>query len=72
MAEGRRRTLEILREVFEKKGNSIREIIGRCSNLTEKQIVKLRRLLDAVKNTARQPRPKEMLRELTRAARVAG
>jgi hypothetical protein len=72
IAEGRRLTLEILREVFEKKGNSIREIIGRCSNLTEKQILKLRALLDAVKNTARQPQPKELLRGLTSAARVAG
>jgi hypothetical protein len=70
--EGRRRTLEILREVFQKKGNSIREIIGRCSTLTENQILKLRALLDAVKNTARQPRPKELLRGLTSAARVAG
>ena len=70
--EGRRRTLEILREVFQKKGNSVREIIGRCSNLTEKQILKLRALLDAVKNTARQPQPKELLRGLTSAARVAG
>jgi hypothetical protein len=72
VAEGRRRTLEILREVFQKKGNSVREIIGRCSNLTEKQILKLRALLDAVKYTARQPRPKELLRGLTSAARVAG
>src|SRR5262249_33801489 len=72
VAEGRQQTLEILREVFQKKGNSVREIIGRCSNLTEKQILKLRALLDAVKNTARQPRPKELLRGLTSAARVAG
>ena len=33
-------------EVFQKKGNSIREIIGRCSNLRETQILKLRALLD--------------------------
>jgi hypothetical protein len=72
VAEGRRQTLEILREVFQKKGNSIREIIGRCSNLTEKQILKLRALLDAVKNTARKPRPAELLRGLSSAARVAG
>jgi hypothetical protein len=57
LAEGREWTLEILRDVFEKKGNSIREIIGRCSNLTEKQIRKLRVLLHEVKNTARKPRP---------------
>jgi hypothetical protein len=55
VAEGRDWTLEILRDVFEKKGNSIREIIGRCSNLTEKQIPKLRALLHAVKTTVRNP-----------------
>src|SRR5262245_32841486 len=42
VAEGRRRTLEILREVFDKKGDSVREIMGRCRNLTEKQILELR------------------------------
>jgi hypothetical protein len=69
---GRQRTLRILREVFRKKGNSIRDIIGRCSNLTEQQILKLRALLDAVKNMASQPRPKERCRGLASAARVAG
>jgi hypothetical protein len=72
LEEGRRRTLDILREVFQCKGNSIREVMGRWRNLTEKQIVKLRALLDAVKNTASQPRPKELLRGLTSEARVAG
>ena len=72
LAEGRLRTLEILREVFGKKGNSVREIIGRCSNMTEKQILKMRALLDAVKDSVRQPRPKELLRGLASAARVAG
>ena len=70
--EGRYRTLEILHEVFQKNGSSIREIIGRCSNLTEEQILKLRALLDAVKNSARRPRPSELLRRLASAARVAG
>jgi hypothetical protein len=56
LAEGREWTLDILRDVFEKKGNSVVEIIGRCSNLTEKHILKLRALLDAVKNEARRPR----------------
>lgn len=51
VAEGRRRTLEILRDVFQKKGDSIRAIMGRCRNLTEKQILKLRAYLDAVKKT---------------------
>lgn len=72
LEEGRRKTLEILREVFQSKGNSIREIMGRWRNLTEKQILKLRALLDAVKNTAIQPRPKELLHGLTSEARVAG
>jgi hypothetical protein len=72
LEEGRRRTLEILCEVFQKKGDSIREIIGRCRNLTDNQILKLRALLDAVKDTARQPQPKELLRGLTSEARVAG
>jgi hypothetical protein len=71
LAEGRRHTLEILRDVFGKKGNSVREIIGRCSNMTEKQVLRLRALLDAVKDSARQPRPKELLRGLAMAARVA-
>jgi hypothetical protein len=70
--EGRRQTLEILREVFQKKGNAIRELMGRWRNLTEKQILKLRALLDTVKDTARQTRPKELLSELTSEARVAG
>ena len=71
LEEGRRRTLEILGEVFQKKGNSVREIIGRCRNLTDKQILKLRALLDVVKNTARQPRPEELFRRMASAARVA-
>jgi len=50
LAEGRHRTLEILRAVFRKKGNSIRDIIGRCCNLSEKQILKLRDSLDEIKN----------------------
>lgn len=61
LEEGRRQTLEMLREIFEKKGNSIREIIGRCSNLSEEQIIKLRELLDAVKEASRQRGPKELL-----------
>jgi hypothetical protein len=72
IAEGRRLTLEILREVFDKKGNSVRDIIGRARNMTEKQIIKLRSLLDEVKSKARQLPPKDLVRELTSAARVAG
>ncbi len=55
MAEGRRQTLEILRDVFGIKGNSIRELMGRNRNLSEKQVEKLRAHLDAVKKAARQP-----------------
>jgi hypothetical protein len=62
--EGRLWTLEILQEVFEKKGNSIREIMGRGRNMTEIQVDKLRKLLDEVKDSARQPRPKELLHGL--------
>jgi len=61
LAEGRR-TLEILGDVFGREGKSVRGIIGRCSNLTEQQVLKLRALLEAVKNTARKPRPAEILR----------
>jgi hypothetical protein len=70
--EGRRRTLDILREVLGRKGNSIRELMGRHRNLAEEQINKLRSLLDEVKSKARQLQPKDLLRELTSAARVAG
>lgn len=70
LEEGRRQTLEILREVFQSKGNSIREIMGRWRNLTGKQILKLHALLNAVKSAAQQPLPKELLRGLASAARV--
>jgi hypothetical protein len=46
--------------------------MGRNRNLTEQQIMKLRSLLEEVKSRARQLRPKDLLRELTCAARVAG
>jgi hypothetical protein len=61
LAEGRNQTLEILREVFLKNGNSVREIIGRCSNLTEKQVHKLRSLLAEVKDAPRYSRKIELL-----------
>lgn len=72
IAEGRRLTLEILRDVFGKKGDSIRTIIGRCSNMNEKQIEKLRRLLRALKDGVRQPRPVAVLRGLSDVARMVG
>jgi hypothetical protein len=71
IAEGRLWTLEILQEVFGKKGNSVRQIIGRCRNLTEIQVYRLRMLLDEVKNSARQPRPKELRHGLESAFRLA-
>jgi hypothetical protein len=72
IAEGRRLTLEILRGVFDKKGNSVRDLIGRARNMTEKQVLKLRELLDAVKDSVRPPRPKELIFGLASAARVVG
>jgi hypothetical protein len=72
VAEGRRLTLEILQDVFQKKGDSVRSIIGRCSNLNEKQIEKLRRLLEAVKDNVRQPRPVETQRKVSEEAVFVG
>ena len=46
MAEGRRQTLEILRDVFGITGNSISELMGRNRNLSEKQVEKLLRPLE--------------------------
>lgn len=54
--EGRIRSLEILRQVFMKNGNSIREIVGRCRNLSEKQVKMLRKLLNEVKYAANNQR----------------
>lgn len=55
IAEGRAQTLEILREVFDMKGNSVRDFMGRGRNMTEKQVLKLRSLLEAVKKAASKP-----------------
>jgi hypothetical protein len=60
IAEGRLWTLQILRDVFEKKGHSVREIIGRARNMTEDQVFRLRTLLDEVKVSVRQPQPKDI------------
>src|SRR5262245_35450815 len=64
IAAGRRLTLDILQDVFGIKGKSVRDIIGRARNMTETQVLKLRKLLDAVKGSVRQPRPKELIRGL--------
>jgi len=69
VAEGRRRTLEILRDVFRKKGNSIREVMGRCRNLSEQQILKLRTFLEEVKKSALQPQTVEPRRRTKAVAR---
>lgn len=55
ITEGRDRTLEILRDVLGIKGNSIRELMGRHRNLSDKQIEKLRAHLEEVKKAAPQP-----------------
>ena len=70
MAEGRLMTLDILRDVFEIKGKSIRDLMGRNRNLSEKQVLKLRTHLEAVKKAARKPlEPAELTREITRSTR---
>lgn len=69
LIEGRRQTLEILREVFRKEGKSVVEIIGRCSNLDAAQIHKLRDLLGKVKNAVSKP---GLAVDVRRATRIAG
>ena len=69
--EGRLWTLEILREVFGKTGDSVRNIIGRHHNMTDVQVHKLRALLDEVKKSAAKPRPKELLHRLDNTFRLA-
>mgnify|MGYP001062263305 CR=1 FL=1 len=68
IAEGRRLTLEILQDVFQKKGDSVWKIIGRCSNLTEKQAEKLRAHLNEVKKAARQSRQAGAVRKASEVA----
>jgi hypothetical protein len=70
IAVGRLWTLEILQDVFGKKGNSVREIIGRASNMTEKQVYRLRTVLEAMKDSACPPRPKVLLHDLASVTRV--
>ena len=68
IAEGRRQTLEMLQDIFQKKGNSVREIIGRCCNLTDKQAEKLREHLEAVKKAARQAQLEDVHEEVSEMA----
>jgi len=49
--EGRKETLDVLRDVLHRKGNSPIEVVGRWgSPLTEKQIQELRDWLESIKN----------------------
>lgn len=72
LAEGRRQTLDILREVFLRNGKSIVEVIGRCSNLNAEQITKLRALLDAVKHAVQASTPTADCHSKNSADRIAG
>jgi hypothetical protein len=72
IAEGRLRTLEILRDVFGIKGDSIRDLMGRNRNMLEKQILKLRAHLDAVKSAANKPLEQaDIAREMSISTRAA-
>lgn len=54
IAEGRKQTLEALRDILHKKGNSPFEVVGRFgTRLTDEQIIQLRAWLEAVKRAAR-------------------
>jgi hypothetical protein len=66
VAEGRRLTLDILRDVFELRGNSIRELLGRCRNMTGKQVLKLRDHLETIKNSNPDRSPGSLLRHSVR------
>lgn len=72
IAEGRAQTLDILREVFDMKGDSIRDFMGRGRNMTEKQVLKLRCLLETVKKSVSKPiEPVELKRSMSIASRAA-
>ncbi len=68
ITEGRARTLEILRDVFGIKGDSIRELMGRGRNLSDKQIEKLRVHLEAVKKAVRRPQMAEVQKRVSEVA----
>ncbi len=57
ITEGREWTLDILRDVFDLKGDSIRQLMGRHRNLTDKQVQKLRDRLNEVKQLVRRSEP---------------
>jgi hypothetical protein len=52
IAEGREHTLEILRMIFRINGKSLREVLGRCRSMTEKQVMGLRECLEDLKCAA--------------------
>lgn len=54
IAEGRRQTLEALRDILQKNGSTPFEVVGRFgSRLTDKQVLQLREWLEAVKRAAK-------------------
>ena len=54
IAEGRRQTLEALRDILQKNGNSPFAIVGRFgTRLTEKQVLQFREWLEALKKASR-------------------
>jgi hypothetical protein len=54
IAEGRKQTLEALRDILHKKGKSPFEVVGRFGTpLTDEQIIQLRAWLEAVKRAAK-------------------
>lgn len=57
IAEGRNRTLEILQDVFQVRGNSIRDVMGRCRNMSERQVQKLRDHMEDIKSSSLQWSP---------------
>jgi hypothetical protein len=71
ITEGREWTLDILRDVFDLRGDSIRELMGRHRNLTDKQVQKLRDHLNEVKKLVRRPQP-ELRRTMPSVALVTG
>ena len=54
IAEGRRQTLDVLRDVLQKSGDSPHAVVGRFgTRLTEKQVLQLRDWLAALKRASR-------------------
>jgi hypothetical protein len=54
ISEGRRQTLDALRDILQKKGDSPFDIVGRFgTRLTEKQVIQLREWLEALKKASR-------------------